>query len=236
MSDAPEAEPDKAQRSIRSFVIRQGRATASQKRAFEQHWDNVGVNYTGQLQNLDALFAKPGEIVFELGFGNAEQLLFSVEQEPQRNFIGVEVHAPGVGRALNGIAQNALSNVRIYQHDAVQVLQHEIPDAALSEIRIYFPDPWHKKRHHKRRIIQPEFVALLCRKLKPSGLLHLASDWQEYIEHMWEVCDNEPMLNNSEGPGGFVARPAWRRQTHFETRGQNLGHGVWDLLYTKRGA
>lgn len=236
MSDAANAEPDKAHRSIRSFVLRQGRATPSQKRAFEQHWADFGIDYTGQLQNLDGLFANLGEIVFELGFGNAEQLLFSAEQEQQRNFIGVEVHAPGVGRALNGIAEAALPNVRIYQHDAVQVLQCEIPDASLSEVRIYFPDPWHKKRHHKRRIIQPDFVALLCRKLKPGGLLHLASDWQEYVEHMWEVCDNEPMLINSEGPGGFVARPAWRRQTHFETRGQNLGHGVWDLLYTKRGA
>lgn len=225
----------KPHRSIRSFVLRQGRATPSQKRAFEQHGERYCLSYSGATKDFSSVFPHAGELVVEIGFGNGEQLLFAGRNEPQRNFIGIEVHAPGVGRALNGIAQESLENVRVYQHDAVEVLRDEIADASLSEVRVYFPDPWHKKRHHKRRIIQPDFVKLLCRKLKPGGLLHLASDWREYVEHMWEVCDNEPLLRNSEGPGGSVPRPSWRRQTHFETRGQNLGHGVWDLLYIRQG-
>lgn len=226
----------KPHRGIRSFVLRQGRATASQKRAFDQYGERYCLPYTGEAKDFSRVFPQAGELVVEIGFGNGEQLLFAAHNEPQRNFIGIEVHAPGVGRTLNGIAQEGLENVRVYQHDAVDVLRDEIADASLSEVRVYFPDPWHKKRHHKRRIIQPDFVKLLCRKLKPGGLLHLASDWREYVGHMWEVCDNEPMLRNSAGPGGSVPRPAWRRQTHFETRGLNLGHGVWDLLYIRQGA
>ena len=235
MPESDAASDAKPHRSIRSFVLRQGRATPSQKRAFEQFGNRYSLNFTGEAKDFSNVFPQAGELVVEIGFGNGEQLLFAAENEAQRNFIGIEVHAPGVGRALNGIGQLGLENVRVYQHDAVEVLQHEIADASLSEVRVYFPDPWHKKRHHKRRLIQPDFVKLLCRKLKPGGLLHLASDWQEYVEHMWEVCDNEPLLRNQQGPAGSAARPAWRRQTHFETRGQNLGHGVWDLLYTRLG-
>lgn len=222
-------------RTVRSFVLRQGRSTPSQKRAFDQHWTHYGLDYSGATKDFEHIFHNTAECVVEIGFGNGEQLLFSAEQEPQKNFIGIEVHAPGVGRALNIIAEMALTNVRIYQHDAVEVLRNEIADASLAELRIYFPDPWHKKRHHKRRIVQTEFIKLLCSKLKPGGLLHLASDWQEYVEHMWDVCDQEPLLQNTEGPRGSVSRPEWRRQTHFETRGQKLGHGVWDLLYIRLG-
>lgn len=235
MAEIFDSEQTKKLRTVRSFVLRQGRSTPSQKRAFEQHWATYGLDYSGNQINLNNIFIKPADIVVEIGFGNAEQLLFSAEQEQQKNFIGIEVHAPGVGQALNGIAQLNLTNVRIYQHDAVEVLKHEFADNTLSEVRLYFPDPWHKKRHHKRRIVQSEFVKLICSKLKPSGLLHLASDWQEYVEHMWEVCDNEPMLQNTNGPKGSSVRPKWRTQTHFETRGQKLGHGVWDLLYIRRG-
>ena len=236
MSAEANVEPSKSFRIVRSFVLRQGRATPSQKRAFEQHWPHFGLDYSGVAINVSNTFGNQHDVVVEIGFGNAEQLLYSAEQEPNKNFIGIEVHAPGVGQALNGIAQQNLANVRVYQHDAVEVLRHEIADASLAEVRIFFPDPWHKKRHHKRRIIQTEFVKLICSKLKPGGMLHLASDWQEYIEHMWDVCDQEPLLQNTQGPKGSVARPAWRRQTHFETRGQNLGHGVWDLLYIRQGA
>jgi tRNA (guanine-N7-)-methyltransferase len=235
MLDPKESATNKPLRIVRSFVLRQGRETPSQKRAFEQYWAKYGLDYSGKNINLIDVFNKPAETVVEIGFGNAEQLLFSAAQEPDKNFIGIEVHAPGVGRALNGIAQQNLNNVRLYQHDAVEVLRHEIADSSLTEVRIFFPDPWHKKRHHKRRIIQPEFLKLICSKLKIGGLLHLASDWQEYVEHMWDICDNEPMLLNTEGPRGFIPRPTWRRQTHFETRGQKLGHGVWDLLYVRQG-
>ncbi len=222
------------QRTIRSFVLRQGRTTEAQKRAFVEHWPKYGVDFGGGKRDLGKLFGRQGEVVFEIGFGNGEQVVFAAENEPQRNFLAIEVHGPGVGRCLNGLAALGANNVRIYQHDAVEVLQQEITDGALTEVRIYFPDPWHKKRHHKRRLVNPAFVALLCDKLKPGGQLHLATDWENYAEHMWDVLDAEPRLQNVAAPRGSVPRPAWRRQTHFETRGQKLGHGVWDLLYTRR--
>jgi len=234
MSDTESPLPEKSVRSIRSFVLRQGRATESQKRAFEVHWPSLGLDYSGQPVDFSTVFPKPADLVVEIGFGNGEQLLFGALHEPERNFIGIEVHSPGVGRALNAVAEAGLGNVRIYRHDAVEVLRDDIADGSLSEVRIYFPDPWHKKRHHKRRLIQADFIALLCLKIKPGGLLHLASDWQEYVEHMWEVCDNEPELLAKGGPRHSVERPDWRRQTHFETRGLKLGHGVWDLFYTRR--
>jgi tRNA (guanine-N7-)-methyltransferase len=221
-------------RQIRSYVLRQGRVTPAQKRAFTELWPVYGVEYNGQLRDFDALFPKQAELVLEIGFGNGEQMQFSANKETERNFIGVEVHGPGVGRLLNGLAEDKLNNARVYQHDAVEVLKNEIPDATLSQVRIYFPDPWHKKRHNKRRLIQTDFVQLLCQKMKSGGLLHLATDWENYAEHMWDVCDAEPQLENKNGIRGFAARPEWRRQTHFETRGLKLGHGVWDLLYTKR--
>jgi tRNA (guanine-N7-)-methyltransferase len=234
MADSESPSPGKSVRSIRSFVLRQGRATESQKRAFDLHWPLVGLDYSGHPVDFSTVFRRPADIVVEIGFGNGEQLLFGAVHEPERNFIGIEVHSPGVGRALNAVAEAGLGNVRIYRHDAVEVLRDDIADGSLSEVRIYFPDPWHKKRHHKRRLIQPDFITLLCRKLKPGGLLHLASDWQEYVEHMWEVCDNEPELLAKGGPRHCVESPDWRRHTHFETRGRKLGNGVWDLTYTRR--
>ena len=234
MPESDAASDAKPHRSIRSFVLRQGRATPSQKRAFEQFGNRYSLNFTGEAKDFSNVFPQAGELVVEIGFGNGEQLLFAAENEAQRNFIGIEVHSPGVGRALNGIALAELNNVRLYRHDAVEILKQDIADAALDEVRIYFPDPWHKKRHHKRRLIQPEFIALLCHKLKPGGLLHLASDWQGYVEHMWQVCDNEPLLQAPDGPGSSVPRPSWRQQTHFESRGLKLGHAVWDVLYRRR--
>lgn len=225
---------DRRMRHVRSFVLRQGRVTPAQKRAFTEQWPQYGIDYSGELKNFDTLFPRHQELVLEIGFGNGEQMQFAATNEPDRNFIGVEVHGPGVGRLLNAIAEDKLDNARIYQHDAVEVLRNEIADGALSQVRIYFPDPWHKKRHHKRRLIQTDFVQLLCQKIKPGGLLHLATDWENYAEHMWDICDVEPLLENRNGPRGFAARPEWRRQTHFETRGLKLGHGVWDLLYTRR--
>jgi len=222
------------ERSIRSFVLRGGRTTEAQKRAFTEYWPRYGLDYAGTLRDFDQAFGRRAERVLEIGFGNGEQVEFAAAQEPQRDFIGIEVHGPGVGRLLNGLAAVGASNVRIYQHDAVEVLRHEVADSALDEVRIYFPDPWHKKRHHKRRLIQSDFVSLLCDKLKSGGRFHLATDWQNYAEQMWDVLDAEPRLVNIAGPRGSVARPPWRRQTHFETRGQRLGHGVWDLVYTRR--
>ena len=233
---APASPPDPSlrERSIRSFVLRQGRATPAQRRAFDLHWPRYGLDYQGRQRDLDAVFGRVAERVLEIGFGNGEQLAFAAAREPARDFIGVEVHGPGVGRLLNDLAAGTLGNVRVYQHDAVEVLRHEIADGALAEARIYFPDPWHKKRHHKRRLVQAPFLQLLHAKLQPGGLLHLATDWEDYARHMLEVIEAEPGWENLAGPGQAVPRPEWRRQTHFETRGQRLGHGVWDLLYRRR--
>jgi len=225
-------------RRIRSFVLRQGRFTPAQQRAFEQLWPRFGLDYTagsgrGQPRDFDAVFGRKAKRVLEIGFGNGEALRYAAQHDPERDLIGIEVHAPGVGRLLNALAADDARNVRLYHHDAVEVLQHEIADASLDEIRIYFPDPWHKKRHNKRRLVQPELAALLVRKLAVDGRLHLATDWHDYAEQMWDVLDATPGLCNRAGPRGSVPRPPWRPQTHFETRGQKLGHGVWDLLYDR---
>lgn len=220
-------------RRVRSFVLRQGRFTPAQQRAFDELWPRFGLDYAGEARDFDAVFGRHAPRVLEIGFGNGEALRFAAEHNPERDLIGIEVHAPGVGRLLNALADMDARNVRVYHHDAVEVLQHEIADATLDEIRIYFPDPWHKKRHHKRRLVNPGFAALLVRKLAPGGRLHLATDWQDYAEQMWDVLDATPGIANRAGARGCVARPPWRPQTHFETRGQKLGHGVWDLLYDR---
>ena len=207
--------------------------TQAQRRAFSLHWPVYGLEPAGTVRDFDQVFGRQAERVFEIGFGNGEQLEFAARNEPARDFIGVEVHSPGVGRVLNALAAGELRNVRVYQHDAVEVLRDEVADGALDEIRIYFPDPWHKSRHNKRRIVQPAFVAMACDTLRSGGLLHLATDWAPYAEHMWDVLDAEPRLRNLAGPRSAVARPDWRRQTHFETRGLKLGHGTWDLLYRR---
>lgn len=235
---APERKPftvEPGHRSVRSFVLRQGRFTPAQQRAFDALWPRFGLDYmsTQGARDFDAIFGRSAPRVLEIGFGNGEALRFGAAQDPARDFIGIEVHAPGVGRLLNGLEADALRNVRVYHHDAVEVLSTEIADASVDEVRIYFPDPWHKKRHHKRRLVQPAFVALLVRKLAPGGRLHLATDWQDYAEQMWDVLDAEPGLRNRAGPRGHVPRPPWRPQTHFEARGLKLGHGVRDLLYDK---
>lgn len=220
-------------REVRSFVLRQGRFTDAQQRAFDQLWPRFGLDYTAAPRDFDAVFGRAAPRVLEIGFGNGEALRFAARHDAARDYIGLEVHAPGVGRLLNALNDDASDHVRVYHHDAVEVLQHEIADASLDEVRIYFPDPWHKKRHNKRRLVQPDFAALLVRKLAVGGRLHLATDWQAYAEHMWDVLDATPGLVNRAGARGDVPRPDWRPQTHFETRGQKLGHGVWDLLYDR---
>ncbi|HRN61723.1 MAG TPA: tRNA (guanosine(46)-N7)-methyltransferase TrmB, partial [Luteimonas sp.] len=209
-------------REIRSFVLRQGRFTEAQQRAFDELWPRYGLDYAGTPRDFDAAFGRSAPCVLEIGFGNGDALRFAAARDPDRDHVGIEVHAPGVGRLLNALAADGIANVRLYHHDAVEVLQHEIADGSLDEIRIYFPDPWHKKRHHKRRLVQPAFAALLVRKLATNGRLHLATDWQDYAEQMWDVLDATPGLRNRAGARGHVPRPDWRPQTHFETRGQRL--------------
>ncbi len=224
---------EEGRRQVRSFVLRQGRFTEAQQRAFDTQWPRFGLDYTGQPRDFDAAFGRKARRVLEIGFGNGEALRYAAQNDSERDLIGIEVHAPGVGRLLNALAQDEAQHVRVYHHDAVEVLRNEIADGSLDEIRIYFPDPWHKKRHNKRRLVQPEFAALLVAKLAADGRLHLATDWQDYAEQMWDVLDATPGLVNRAGPRGSVPRPQWRPQTHFETRGQKLGHGVWDLLYDR---
>ena len=222
-------------REIRSFVLRQGRFTEAQQRAFDELWPQLGIDYRGEPRDYAAIFGRAAPLVLEIGTGNGEALRHAARHDPARNYLGIEVHAPGVGRLLNGLAEDGSRHARVYHHDAVEVLNHEVADGSLDEVRIYFPDPWHKKRHHKRRLVQPEFARLIVRKLAGDGRLHLATDWQAYAEHMWDVLDATPGLRNVAGPRGHVPRPDWRPQTHFETRGQKLGHGVWDLLYDRSG-
>ena len=224
---------EEGHRKVRSFVLRQGRFTPAQQRAFDELWPGFGLDYIARPRDFDASFGRHAKRVLEIGFGNGEALRHAAQHDPDRDYIGIEVHAPGVGRLLNALADDDTRNVRLYHHDAVEVLQHEIADASLDEIRIYFPDPWHKKRHNKRRLVNPELAAWLVRKLAIDGRLHLATDWHDYAEQMWDVLDVTPGLCNRAGPRGHVPRPSWRPQTHFETRGQKLGHGVWDLLYDR---
>lgn len=220
-------------RRVRSFVLRQGRITPAQHLAFERHWSRYGIDYQGQRRDIAGLFARPAPIVLEIGFGNGQQLVHAAVNESTRNFIGIEVHRPGVGRLINALADAGADNARVYHHDAVEVLEHEIAPGSLDEVRIYFPDPWHKKRHNKRRIIQPAFVELLASRVRTGGLLHLATDWADYAAQMLEVVDANTHWRNCAGAGNHSARPPWRIETHFEKRGIRLGHGVWDLVHER---
>ncbi|HET8898803.1 MAG TPA: tRNA (guanosine(46)-N7)-methyltransferase TrmB [Rhodanobacteraceae bacterium] len=224
--DHTEAAPH---RPVRSFVLREGRITPAQQRAFDAHWARYGVDYAGQPRDFTAVFGRTAPRVLEIGFGNGEALAWAAEHDPARDFIGIEVHRPGVGRLMNALAALDAGNVRLYRHDAVEVLKHEIPAHSLAELRLWFPDPWPKKRHHKRRIVQAAFIELVATRLAPGGLLHMATDWAEYAEHMREVMQAAPGWRAS----GDGSRPPWRIETHFERRGLRLGHAVADLLYVR---
>lgn len=208
--------------------------TEGQQRGFDENWGLYGLEYRPQLLDVDAAFGRPGRRVLEIGFGMGQSLLSMAAAEPEVNFIGVEVHRPGVGKLLLGMRERQLSNIRVYCHDAVEVLNNCIEPGSLDTIQIFFPDPWHKKRHHKRRLIQPPFVELLSSRLKPGGVLHLATDWENYAQQMLEVLDASAELENRAGVGQYSPRPDYRPLTKFERRGERLGHGVWDLLYERR--
>ncbi|HEX7348828.1 MAG TPA: tRNA (guanosine(46)-N7)-methyltransferase TrmB [Rhodanobacteraceae bacterium] len=229
----PAPEDLRHRRAIRSFVLREGRITPAQQRAFAEHWTQFGLDYSGAPRDLDALFDRVAPRVLEIGFGNGEALTWSSANDPARDYLGIEVHRPGVGRLMNALAAAGANHVRVWNHDAVEVLRDEIPSAALAEVRIWFPDPWPKKRHHKRRLIQPAFVALLATRLAPGGLLHLATDWAEYAAHMRDVLAASPAFHLRGEASGEARRPAWRIETHFERRGLKLGHAVTDLLYDR---
>ena len=215
----------------RSFVRRQGRMTSGQQRALEQFWDRFGLDLQDKVYDWDEVFGRSAARILEIGFGNGESLLVMAQHCPEQDFIGIEVHRPGVGHLLIQVMELNLSNIRVFCADAVAVLNSSIAAASLDRIQLFFPDPWPKKRHHKRRLIQPPFVVLLADKLKPGGILHLATDWQDYAEHMLTVLELSPCFSNTAT--GFAPRPPERPLTKYEQRGQRLGHTVYDLLYRR---
>jgi len=223
-------------RPIRSYVLRQGRITDAQVAAFDRLWPRYGIDFTGAGLDPLALFQRRAPLVFEIGFGAGDALLARAAAAPDQDFIGCEVHRPGVGRVMLRAESAGLSNLRLVCHDAVEVLQQGLAAGMLAEAIVEFPDPWHKKRHHKRRLIQPLLVALLASRLQAGGILRLATDWQNYAEQMLEVCSAEPQLANLATDGGYVDRPDSRPVTRFEARGARLGHGVWDLAFVRRSA
>jgi tRNA (guanine-N7-)-methyltransferase len=233
MTDAPPPPTDKPaeHRPIRSFVVRAGRMGTGQQRALVELAPRYVLPYANAPLDLDATFGRRAPRVLEIGFGMGGATADVATALPGTDFIGIEVHPPGVGALLQRLEERQLSNVRIFQHDAVEVLRDMVPPASLAGVHIWFPDPWHKKRHHKRRLIQPAFVATLVRHLAPGGYLHCATDWQPYAEQMLEVLSAEPGLRNNAV--GYAPKPEWRPLTKFEMRGLNLGHGVWDLLFSR---
>lgn len=220
-------------KSIRSYVIRAGRMTEGQRRAFDTYWGQFGLSLFDGPINPSEVFGREAPLVLEIGFGMGDSLLAMAQAEPDKNFIGIEVHPPGVGRLINSAGKAGVENLRVYMADAVDILNDCIGEGIVDRFQLYFPDPWHKKKHHKRRIVQQDFVRLICAKLRTSGLMHMATDWQNYAEHMLEVLQAEQLLENTSASNDYVERPEWRPETKFERRGQRLGHGVWDLVYRR---
>lgn len=221
-------------RSIRSFVVRAGRMTAAQQKALDEHWPRLGLPYAALAVDLDAIFGRRARRVLEIGFGTGSHLAALAASRPDTDFLGIEVHPPGIGVLLQLVASQGLTNVRVSNHDAVAVLANQIPASAFDEVLILFPDPWHKKRHHKRRIVQDAFLDLVASRLKPGGLLRLATDWVPYAEHMLECLRRSPHFENLSPTGDFVPRDTLRAPTRFERRGERLGHEVRDLAFRRR--
>jgi tRNA (guanine-N7-)-methyltransferase len=219
-------------RPIRSYVLRQGRVTDAQRRACETLLPRFGMPYSRVPLDLDRVFGRVAPRILEIGFGMGETTARIAAQRPEIDYLGTEVHTPGVGSLLNRIVELGLANVRVIQHDAVEVLEHMIAPESLDGVHIFFPDPWPKKRHHKRRLVQPPFVALLVSRIKAGAYVHVATDWQDYAQQIVEVLSDNPLLVNSSD--GFAPRPAWRPETKFESRGLRLGHRVWDVLFRRK--
>jgi tRNA (guanine-N7-)-methyltransferase len=219
-------------RPIRSYVLRQGRMSKAQRRAYEELRPRCAIPFAEARLDLTTAFGRSAPTFLEIGFGMGETTAAIAQAHPDHNYLAVEVHSPGVGSLLKLIEERGLAHVRIIQHDAKEVLEHMIAPGTLEGIHVFFPDPWPKKRHHKRRLIQPPFVRLAASRLKPGGYLHLATDWRDYASQMLEVLGAEPLLTNTAA--GFAVRPAYRPPTKFEQRGLRLGHGVWDVVFRRR--
>jgi tRNA (guanine-N7-)-methyltransferase len=219
-------------RPIRSYVLRQGRFSPAQQRAHAELMPRLGVAYSTQPLDFENLFGRRAPVTVEVGSGMGETTVSIAAAHPERDYLAIEVHAPGVGSLLKQVGELGLTNVRVVQHDAVEVLRDMVPAASLGGLHVFFPDPWPKKRHHKRRIIQPPFAALAASRLAAGGILHVATDWEEYAYHVLQVLADTPGLANTAQ--GFAARPATRPETKFERRGLGLGHGVWDVIFERR--
>ncbi|TRY33881.1 tRNA (guanosine(46)-N7)-methyltransferase TrmB [Aliiglaciecola sp. M165] len=218
---------------VRSFVKREGRLTKGQARALEEFWPSMGLEHKNGMLEMAQTFGRDAPVVLEIGFGMGTSLVEMASNEPDKNFIGIEVHRPGVGTCMASADEKGVTNLRVFEHDAVEVLADCIPDASLQRVQLFFPDPWHKKRHHKRRIVQADFVEKLRKKLEVGGVFHMATDWENYAEHMLEVMKQAPGFKNQSVTNDFVPRPDNRPLTKFEQRGHRLGHGVWDLMFER---
>jgi len=223
---------DPTEHRIRSFVTRAGRLSTAQARALEELGPQYLIEYKKETLDLEQAFGRKAPVVLEIGFGMGDTTAHIARLMPEKDFIGVEVHTPGVGSLLKQIGEQGITNLRLIQHDVVEVLNNMIADGSLAGVHVFFPDPWHKARHNKRRLIQAPFVKVLCGKLAPGGYLHCATDWEDYAVQMLEVLGNEPQLQNTAE--GYAPQPEYRPLTKFENRGLKLGHGVWDLVFTKK--
>lgn len=212
---------------IRSFVRRTGRMTAAQKRALTELWPRYGIDFAPELVDFEQVFGRSAPRVMEIGFGNGELLVEMAAAHPDQDFLGVEVHEPGIGHCLLAAERASITNLRVICHDAVEVLRQQIADASLDTVQLFFPDPWPKKRHHKRRIVQPDFLRLVARKLKPDGVLHMATDWEAYAEHIETLIEDSGVFSRLSAP------PRPRPKTKFETRGEHLGHSIWEQVYRR---
>lgn len=221
-------------RKVRSFVKREGRLTNGQARALELFWQDMGLEHANGMIDSQALFGNDNPVVLEIGFGMGKSLVEMAKQSPELNYIGIEVHRPGVGACIALAQEQGVKNLKVYEHDAIEILADCIPDGSLTTVQLFFPDPWHKKKHHKRRIVKPEFVETIRQKLKIGGVFHMATDWENYAECMLEDMQTAPGFKNLSETNDYIPRPDSRPLTKFEQRGQRLEHGVWDLQFSRQ--
>ncbi len=226
-------EDGRYKRKVRSFTLRTGRFSDYQRTMMNENWATLGLNFQKSFFNFAEIFGNNNPVILEIGFGMGKSLVEMALANPDKNYIGIEVHTPGVGACIANAIENNVKNLRVICHDAVEILQHCIPDHSLAGLQLFFPDPWHKARHHKRRIVQPAFLNLILPKLTQGAFVHFATDWENYAEHMLEVLQQESGLQNTSLSNDFIPRPDFRPLTKFEERGKRLGHGVWDLYFTK---
>lgn len=228
-------EDGRYKRKVRSFVLRTGRLSDRQRNMMNDNWATMGLDYQNTPFDFNAIFGNDNPVILEIGFGMGKSLVEMAEQNPDKNYLGIEVHTPGVGACIAYAVEKKVKNLRVICHDATEILRDSIADHSLAGLQLYFPDPWHKAKHHKRRIVQPEFIVRILQKLTACGFIHFATDWENYAEHMLEVLQQfDTELENQSPTNDYIPRPDFRPLTKFEERGKNLGHGVWDLYFTRK--